>query len=236
MPRSRQKGELLPLLADDKDFKALRAGSGSDDTTALEELDEGVGEEYDYEDHDVYQFSHYWDSMSQYVDALVFYTNLSLSDQVVDVSDKVVELESRLSARDEEIAFLREAVEKLTEKTREPTVGDVRLVNRVERENETTGKLLFFAGEYMKWGYVCDDMFSTEAATVACRQLGYSSGHVDITHDESFLFDPQNQKYPIVLDDVLCESDSVDLLSCRHLPIGVHNCGPTEAIHVKCFH
>ena len=39
---------------------------------------------------------------------------------------------------------------------------------------------------------------------------------------------------PILLDDVRCNGREQDLLSCRHKPVGVHNCIPEEAAGVTC--
>ena len=36
--------------------------------------------------------------------------------------------------------------------------------------------LLEFRQNYSTWGYVCIDGFDSNAARVACRQLGYTSG------------------------------------------------------------
>ncbi|GFR90774.1 HHIP-like protein 1 [Elysia marginata] len=226
------RGDVPVLTEDTVQRAALR--SGLEESTALEV--EEAEEDYDYVDNDVYQFAHFWESMSNYVASLVYYTNETLSDGLAKVNDKVAELETRMSERDEEFASLKKAFEKLTEEAKEPELGDVRLVDQEEDDNETRGTLLFFAGESLGWGYVCDDMFSSVAATVACKQLGYSSGQVDVTtRDLSFSFDRHDRKYSIVLDDVVCSESHADLLACEHLPIGVHNCGKPEAIHLKCF-
>ncbi|KAK3766149.1 hypothetical protein RRG08_006560 [Elysia crispata] len=89
-------------------------------------------------------------------------------------------------------------------------------------------------GGKLGWGYVCDDMFSSVAATVACRQLGYLSGKMGVALALTLDLDPQDRKRSFVLDDVRCKEGDANLISCDHLPLGVHNCGLSETVKVKC--
>ena len=70
------------------------------------------------------------------------------------------------------------------------------------------------------WGLVCDDGFNNQAATVACREMGFSSA-------QSFTLSV-NAGTAFLLDDVNCTGAESSLLDCQHLPLGTHNCGAGE--------
>ncbi|XP_067684504.1 deleted in malignant brain tumors 1 protein-like [Haliotis asinina] len=101
------------------------------------------------------------------------------------------------------------------------TTGDIRLVGGAWSGE---GRLEVFYGG--RWGGVCDDHFTTNAAAVACRQLGYSS--LSATHS--------SVKWPVdfLLDDVECTGQEAALQDCVHSAWGTHNCGTTEHLHVVC--
>ncbi|RUS69844.1 hypothetical protein EGW08_022396 [Elysia chlorotica] len=211
-------------------YGALRSVTEDTETAAGEGEDGGSY----YGDEDIYELAHFWDQLVGYAEALVYDINSTLTSELTEFKYKVEELESSLAEKDEEILSLREALEELTLETRAPSLGDVRLLHQEGEGNDTTGVLMFYAGGSLEWGYVCDDMFSNTAATVACKQLGYARGQVDETSDATFNFDLEDRKRPIVLDDVVCSNGDADLLSCEHIPVGVHNCGLSEAVSVKC--
>lgn len=103
--------------------------------------------------------------------------------------------------------------------------GDVRLSNgrhkgegRVEVWTDTFG-----------WGTVCDDNFNISEANVVCNQLGYANGTVGIVG----LFGSGVR--PILLDDVDCQGNETDLLSCGHRILGSHNCDHSEDVGITCF-
>jgi hypothetical protein len=90
----------------------------------------------------------------------------------------------------------------------------------------TAGRLLVWRGGI--FGTVCDDAFDTTAATIACRQLGYSSGTFS---SPSYPADAT----PIWLDDVVCDATDTTLAACDHRPWGGHNCSHSEDVRISCL-
>ena len=81
------------------------------------------------------------------------------------------------------------------------------------------------------WGTVCDDAWSTNNARVVCRQLGFTEGNVGVPRWSAYY---QRGTGRILLDDVDCQNNENNLLSCQHPPIGRHNCGHHEDAGVSC--
>ena len=80
------------------------------------------------------------------------------------------------------------------------------------------------------WGTVCDDLWGTPDAQVACRQLGFSNtGAVALTLGAVPVGSGQ-----IWLDNVNCRGTETRLIDCPHLPIGTHNCVHSEDAGVSC--
>ena len=79
-----------------------------------------------------------------------------------------------------------------------------------------------------QWGTVCDDMFDATDATVACRELGYSSG-IPIGIFRLAILPGTG---PILMDDVQCDGSEDSLLECPHS--GAHNCQHYEDVGVRC--
>eukprot|EP00299_Pterocystis_sp_00344_P019256 c9573_g1_i2.p1 GENE.c9573_g1_i2~~c9573_g1_i2.p1 ORF type:complete len:881 (+),score=197.66 c9573_g1_i2:34-2676(+) len=78
-------------------------------------------------------------------------------------------------------------------------------------------------------GYICDDGWRRMESDVACRQMGFSRAaypYFSSGHSES--------KYPILLDDVVCNETSTSISSCAHADWGVNDCTHVEDISVYC--
>jgi hypothetical protein len=110
--------------------------------------------------------------------------------------------------------------------------GDLRIVDGASGVN---GRLEIFHNGM--WGTICDDSFTDTNATVACRQLGYTSG---IQH-QSF----GGGVDPIWMDNVSCTGTESRLADCTYLGSGTpdwssstgptpHNCSHGEDIGVTC--
>eukprot|EP01043_Picozoa_sp_COSAG02_P002008 COSAG02_NODE_44_length_45948_cov_81.673493_27_plen_507_part_00 len=90
-----------------------------------------------------------------------------------------------------------------------------------------------------EWGYVCDDYFDSNlnAASVACRQLGYPGPATHCNaHIPNLLSDVDPYGLPFVLDDVHCGSPSLTTLQQCEGMVGREreNCGASEGIFLVC--
>ncbi|XP_006632324.2 HHIP-like protein 1 [Lepisosteus oculatus] len=81
-----------------------------------------------------------------------------------------------------------------------------------------------------RWGTVCDDLWSAQAAAVACRKLGFRHA-VKASKQAEF---GEGKHLPILLDDVQCAGTEESLLDCQHAGIGNHNCAHYEDAGVIC--
>ena len=73
------------------------------------------------------------------------------------------------------LLFLQDSFRTSYEVDRFSTADPVRLVSQGGRiSGQAAGRLEIFINA--QWGTVCDDLFDTMDANVACRQLGFPSG------------------------------------------------------------
>ena len=121
--------------------------------------------------------------------------------------------------------------------------GEFRLVNG---SSANEGRLEVCHDQ--KWGTICDDYWTTEEATVACRDLGYTNGAE--SGGVKFLasgnggipyFGAAASSVPIWLDDIQCSGDESSLLDCEVAGGGLvsnawgeSNCKHTEDVGMRC--
>ena len=80
-----------------------------------------------------------------------------------------------------------------------------------------------------QWGTVCDDFWSSNDATVLCRQLGYE--RFLAFHREAFFGEGTG---PIWYDNLRCDGTEANLTQCDFNGIGDHNCAHSEDAGVTC--
>ena len=100
------------------------------------------------------------------------------------------------------------------------------------------------------WGTICDDYWTTDDATVVCREhLGYPAGAMSgggkFRQDQNGgvpYFGAAADDVPIWLDDMLCDGDEESLLDCRVARgglasenWGLHNCRHFEDVGLRCL-
>ena len=79
------------------------------------------------------------------------------------------------------------------------------------------------------WGTVCDDLWGTPDAQVACSQLGFQrTGASAITTGFT------NGRGQIWLDNVNCRGTETRLVDCPANPLGSHDCVHSEDAGVMC--
>ena len=101
--------------------------------------------------------------------------------------------------------------------------GDLRLE---DGPSASYGRLEIFHDG--RWGAVCDDLFGSPDATVACHQLGYTEGtRKKYAH-------PAPAGMGFWLDNLRCAGTESRLDSCLHPGWGKHNCLAREAVSVSC--
>lgn len=110
-----------------------------------------------------------------------------------------------------------------------PRNGAVRIMNGSVQGTNRGRVEIFVNGE---WGTVCDDLWTSKAAAVVCRQLGYAYV-IRATKKAEF---GEGRSLPILLDDVQCSGQEKTLLECSHSDIGKHNCSHKEDAGVICSH
>uniref|UniRef100_K1PJG4 Deleted in malignant brain tumors 1 protein n=1 Tax=Magallana gigas TaxID=29159 RepID=K1PJG4_MAGGI len=104
--------------------------------------------------------------------------------------------------------------------------NNVRLVGG---SNEYEGRLeVFYNGE---WGTVCDDGGVDGIATVVCRSLG-----LPWNASEAYCCARNGQgSGRIWMDNVRCVGSEARIEECNHNGWGLHNCGHSEDLSIKCL-
>ncbi|XP_056138850.1 HHIP-like protein 1 [Lampris incognitus] len=106
-------------------------------------------------------------------------------------------------------------------------VGSVRLVS-ADGLSDRGRVEIFIGGE---WGTVCDDLFTSKAGTVVCRQLGFVTALAVL---KKAVLGEADRSVRILLDDVQCEGKERSLLECKRSMVGKHNCSHEEDVGVIC--
>lgn len=106
-------------------------------------------------------------------------------------------------------------------------VGSVRLVS-TDGLSDRGRVEIFIRGQ---WGTVCDDLFTTKAGTVVCRQLGFTTA---LAIMKRAALGEADSSVSILLDDVECEGEERSLLECKRSRVGKHNCSHREDVGVIC--
>ena len=100
------------------------------------------------------------------------------------------------------------------------------------------------------WGTVCNDLFGRADATVACRQLGFSSsglqnknnllnsffsciftGATAVTSSSTF----GQGSGPFFFNSFRCTGLEYRLVECVHSGLGVHSCSHSQDVGVRCI-
>ena len=110
--------------------------------------------------------------------------------------------------------------------------GETRLVASSSDTSSTQGRLEVCINN--AWGSVCDDLFGSEDAAVACSQLtGYTRlGASVLPRGSAGIGDG-----PIFLSDLNCAASELSLLECRrqdNQPVGLHSCDHTRDVAIRC--
>ncbi|XP_029373445.1 HHIP-like protein 1 [Echeneis naucrates] len=106
-------------------------------------------------------------------------------------------------------------------------VGSVRLVS-ADGLSDRGRVEIFIRGV---WGTVCDDLFTSKAGNVVCRQLGFTRA---LAVMKRAALGEADSSVRIFLDDVECEGGERSLLECKRARVGKHNCSHGEDVGVIC--
>lgn len=102
--------------------------------------------------------------------------------------------------------------------------GDEGALRIVSTDTANMGRLEIFHDGV--WGTICDDVFDEIDATVACQQLGYSTGTS---------YTAGGGVDPIWMDDLACTGSELRLADCVFSGWAMHNCSHGEDVGVSCL-
>ena len=84
-------------------------------------------------------------------------------------------------------------------------------------------------GLNLKWGGICEDGFSMNAAHIICKMLGYESA---LHFGEDLVNNPQHSNY--VLDDLMCYGGEDSIFDCDHEVEWQGVCQANKIAGIRC--
>lgn len=87
---------------------------------------------------------------------------------------------------------------------------------------------IFMFAVFDEWGYICDDQFGLRDAHVACKELGFPLGALEVKTSSFFAQSVWDNETYYLMDDVSCLGNESSLRECDFSGWGVHNCMPQE--------
>ncbi|CAL1541078.1 unnamed protein product, partial [Lymnaea stagnalis] len=99
-------------------------------------------------------------------------------------------------------------------------VLEMRVASAQKTPIQVSGLLEVRLTPLLEWGTVCDDVFTDNSATSACKYMGYKHGEFGAISEVS-------KKARFLLDEVSCQVDQ-EFLDCDHDTWGQHDCSVHE--------
>ncbi|EGT45297.1 hypothetical protein CAEBREN_07064 [Caenorhabditis brenneri] len=109
----------------------------------------------------------------------------------------------------------------------------IRLVNPDGNDEVTEGRLEVLVDD--QWGTVCNRSWTPQLTILACNQLGLVA---DVQYFENWRIFPEEGDLPMVMDNIRCEEQEVDLTKCRHDGVERNcaaGCRRTEVVGLRCL-
>ncbi|CAP36001.2 Protein CBG18580 [Caenorhabditis briggsae] len=110
---------------------------------------------------------------------------------------------------------------------------NIRLVDSDGNDEVTEGRLEVLVDE--QWGTVCNRSWTPQLTILACNQLGLVA---DVQYFENWRIFPEAGDLPMVMDNIRCEENEVDITRCRHDGIERNcaaGCRGTEVVGLRCL-
>ncbi|CAL2046926.1 unnamed protein product [Caenorhabditis brenneri] len=109
----------------------------------------------------------------------------------------------------------------------------IRLVDPDGNDEVTEGRLEVLVDD--QWGTVCNRSWTPQLTILACNQLGLVA---DVQYFENWRIFPEEGDLPMVMDNIRCEEQEVDLTKCRHDGVERNcaaGCRRTEVVGLRCL-
>ncbi|GMR58343.1 hypothetical protein PMAYCL1PPCAC_28538, partial [Pristionchus mayeri] len=113
-----------------------------------------------------------------------------------------------------------------------PSIDNVRLVDEDGNNEVLQGRVEVLVEN--EWGTVCNRSWTAFHAQMVCNRLGLV---MDPQYFENWRIFPPRGELPMIMDNIRCEENEVDITRCRHDGVR-HNvaagCRATEVVGVRC--